>query len=73
MAAAAPAAPAAILTSAELKQREHQNMMAALAQTDGKIFGPAGAAALLGMKPTTLISRLKGLGLERNKSPGERE
>jgi PAS domain S-box-containing protein len=73
MAAAGPAAPAAVSTNAELKQRERQNLMAALAQTGGKIFGPAGAAALLGMKPTTVISRLKALGLERNKPSGKRE
>jgi transcriptional regulator with GAF, ATPase, and Fis domain len=72
-AAAAPAAPPAVLTNAELKQRERQNLMAALAQTGGKIFGPTGTAALLGMKPTTVISRLKALGLERNKPSGERE
>jgi transcriptional regulator with GAF, ATPase, and Fis domain len=72
-AAAAPAAPPAVLTNAELKQRERQNLMAALAKTGGKIFGPTGTAALLGMKPTTVISRLKALGLERNKPSGERE
>jgi formate hydrogenlyase transcriptional activator len=72
-AAAAPAAPLAVLTNAELKQRERQNLMAALAQTGGKIFGPTGTAALLGMKPTTVISRLKALGLKRNKPSGKRE
>ncbi|MBV8596869.1 MAG: sigma 54-interacting transcriptional regulator [Candidatus Eremiobacteraeota bacterium] len=72
-AAAAPAAPPAVLTNAELKERERQNMMAALAQTGGKIFGSTGAAALLGMKPTTVISRLKSLGLECNKPSGKRE
>jgi transcriptional regulator with GAF, ATPase, and Fis domain len=72
-AAVAPAAPPTVLTNAELKQRERQNLMAALAQTGGKIFGPTGTAALLGMKPTTVISRLKALGLERNKPVGKRE
>jgi transcriptional regulator with GAF, ATPase, and Fis domain len=72
-AASAPAAPPAVLTNAELKQRERQNLMAALAQTGGKIFGPTGTAALLGMKPTTVISRLKALGLKRNKPSGKRE
>jgi hypothetical protein len=69
-AGAAPAAPPAVLTNAEVKQRERQNLMAALAQTGGKIFGPTGTAALLGMKPTTFISRLKALGLKRNKPSG---
>jgi transcriptional regulator with GAF, ATPase, and Fis domain len=72
-ATAVPAAPTAILTNAELKQRERENLMAALAQSGGKIFGPTGTAALLGMKPTRVISRLKALGLERNKPSGKRE
>jgi transcriptional regulator with GAF, ATPase, and Fis domain len=29
------------------------------------LFGPDGAAGLLGMKPTTLASRIKTLGLKR--------
>ena len=70
--AAAPARPPAILTAAELKRRERENLTAALARTGGKIFGPTGAAALLGMKPTTVISRLKALGLERNQPSGKR-
>ncbi len=52
-----------ILSRAELKQRERASITAALAQTKGKVFGPGGAAALLGMKPTTLTSRIKALGI----------
>jgi transcriptional regulator with GAF, ATPase, and Fis domain len=44
-------------------QLERESLAAALRQTHGKIAGPRGAAALLGMKPTTLTSRLKALGL----------
>jgi transcriptional regulator with GAF, ATPase, and Fis domain len=54
-----------VLTRADLKQRERESIAAALAQTKGKVFGPAGAAALLGMRPTTLASRIKALGLRR--------
>jgi len=36
----------------------------ALARSGGKIYGPDGAAALLGVKPTTLASRLKRLHIE---------
>ena len=69
----APAAPspkpalgnATVLTRADLKQRERESITAALAQTAGKIFGPGGAATLLHMKPTTLASRIKALGLTR--------
>ena len=68
---AAPADTPAVLTSGELKRRERENLTVALAQTGGKVFGPTGAAALLGMKPTTVISRIKALGLERNKPTGK--
>ena len=54
-----------MLTRSELKARERDSLAAALARTGGKIFGPDGAAALLGMKPTTLASRIKVLGLTR--------
>jgi len=54
-----------VLTRADLKQRERESITAALAQTAGKVFGHEGAAALLGMKPTTLASRIKALGLRR--------
>ncbi|MCL5043396.1 MAG: sigma 54-interacting transcriptional regulator [Gammaproteobacteria bacterium] len=50
-----------ILTEAQLRQLERDNIKAALAACDGKIFGENGAAALLGMRPTTLASRLKKL------------
>jgi hydrogenase-4 transcriptional activator len=33
--------------------------------TKGKLFGADGAAALLGMKPTTRASRIKALGITR--------
>jgi transcriptional regulator with GAF, ATPase, and Fis domain len=54
-----------VLTRSELKQRERESIRAALAQTKGKVFGPGGAAELLGMKGTTLASRIKALGLKR--------
>ncbi len=60
-----PAADVSVLTRAELKQQERESIAAALAQTRGKIFGRDGAATLLGMKPTTLASRIKALGLPR--------
>jgi len=54
-----------ILTEAEIRQRERNNILAALTRTDWKIHGPGGTAELLGIKPTTLISRIKKLGLKR--------
>ena len=52
-------------TRSELKQRERETIVGALARTQGKVSGPDGAAALLGMKPTTLYSRISALGLKR--------
>ena len=37
----------------------------ALAMTDGKIYGDDGAATILGVRPTTLQSRMKKLGIGR--------
>ena len=54
-----------VVTDRELRQRERGNLLAALTRTQWKIYGPDGAAALLGLKPTTLASRMKALGIER--------
>ena len=50
---------------AELKGREVEIVVAALKEARGKIYGTNGAAALLGLKPTTLASKLARLGLKR--------
>ena len=52
-------------TRDELRRQERDSIVAALKRTGGKIFGAGGAAELLGMKPTTLTSRIKALGLNR--------
>ncbi len=52
-----------MLTAAEMKALERDNIALALETTGGKVSGPGGAAALLGMKPTTLASRIKALGV----------
>lgn len=52
-----------ILTEEQLRALEKDNLNAALAACGGKIFGTDGAAALLGIKPTTLASRLKRFGI----------
>ncbi len=62
------AADAAVLTEAELKRLERDNTLRALKRCDGKIFGPNGAAKLLGVKPTTLATRMKALGLKKTYS-----
>jgi len=58
------AASPEILSEAEMRQQERRNMAAALRRTHGKIYGDDGAARLLGVKPTTLLSRLARLGLK---------
>lgn len=52
-----------ILTDAELRTLEADNIRAALSECHGKVYGANGAAALLGVKPTTLHSRIKALGI----------
>ena len=52
----------------ELKSQERDNIIRALRLTKGKVFGSNGAAQLLGMKPTTLASRIAALGLKRTKT-----
>jgi transcriptional regulator with GAF, ATPase, and Fis domain len=54
-----------ILTAAELRGLEKENLRRALAASEGKISGPDGAAAKLGLPPTTVASRLKALSIER--------
>jgi DNA-binding NtrC family response regulator len=50
-----------IITEQEMRDFEANNIRAALAAASGKIYGSDGAAAHLGMKPTTLASRIKAL------------
>ena len=56
---AAPGAAALTLAEAE---REH--ILRTLERAGGRIKGPQGAAAALGLKPSTLYSRMKKLGIE---------
>ena len=53
-----------VLSREEVKHRERENLMKAIEQCKGKIYGPDGAAAILGMKPTTLSSRIKKMNLQ---------
>ncbi len=55
----------AFVTNSELEARERANLLAALEAANWKIYGPGGAAQLLGMKPTTLASRLRSLGIRK--------
>jgi DNA-binding NtrC family response regulator len=53
------------LTDVEMRRRERENLFAVLQKTGWKIKGVDGAAELLGVKPTTLISRIEKMGLRR--------
>jgi transcriptional regulator with GAF, ATPase, and Fis domain len=65
-AVAAPREPAQVVVSEnEWRRRERQNIRTALEVAGGRIYGSGGAAELLGVKPTTLVSRLDALGLRR--------
>ena len=59
----ASSADPTIRTDAQIRQIEADNIRAALKAANGKVSGTAGAAELLGMKPTTLASRIKALGI----------
>lgn len=54
-----------ILNSDQLLEFEKENILKALRLTKWKISGKDGAAELLGIKPTTLNSKMKVLGIER--------
>ncbi|HRI70799.1 MAG TPA: sigma 54-interacting transcriptional regulator, partial [Polyangium sp.] len=56
---------APMATRDDLKRLEKEGILAALEKSGGKVFGAGGAAELLGMKPTTLASRMASLGIQR--------
>jgi formate hydrogenlyase transcriptional activator len=60
-----PAAPPGGATTLEAAERAH--ILRALMETNWTVGGPAGAAARLGMKRTTLQSRMKLLGITRSR------
>jgi transcriptional regulator with GAF, ATPase, and Fis domain len=54
-----------VLSYTELEELERENLLEALRRTNWKISGPGGAAELLGLKPTTVTSRIKAMGIRR--------
>lgn len=56
---------AEVISEAEMRRRERENLLAALERSDWRVYGADGAAALLGVKPSTLASRIKKMGLEK--------
>ena len=59
--------PVKVATRDDLKRQERESIVQALRLAKGRIFGADGAAVLLGMKPTTLASRIKALGIKKVK------
>ncbi len=57
------AVPGEIMSETELRALERANTLAALEATGWKVSGEGGAAELLGVRPTTLASRIKKLDL----------
>ena len=53
-----------LLTETELRNLERDNLLATLEAAKWKVRGPDGAAELLGVKPTTLYSRMQKLGIK---------
>ena len=51
--------------AASLADLDRRAILDALDRCQGKIYGPHGAAAVLGLKPTTLYGKMRKLGIER--------
>jgi transcriptional regulator with GAF, ATPase, and Fis domain len=58
-------AESGFLTEAEIQRRERDNLLRVLEKSNWKIKGANGAAERLGLKPTTLLSRMKVMGICR--------
>jgi transcriptional regulator with GAF, ATPase, and Fis domain len=59
---------ARVLTVGELQELEKKNIIAALERCNWRIAGDNGAANLLGMKPSTLNSRIASLGIGKRRT-----
>lgn len=56
-----------VVTEQEMRRRERDNTLAALQESDWKIYGKGGAAERLGIKPTTLVARIKKMGIVKGR------
>jgi PAS domain S-box-containing protein len=54
-----------ILTEEDRRARDRRNIVAALEASGGRVFGENGAARILGLRPTTLLSRMKSHGIQK--------
>jgi formate hydrogenlyase transcriptional activator len=60
-------ADGSVLTPSPRGSGERDEIVRILKQTNGRVSGPKGAATRMGIKRTTLISRMKKLGIEPRK------
>ena len=57
---------AQFLTEEEFRATEKQNLLAALRAAEWRVWGPDGAAAMLGIQPSTLSYRMNAFGIEKD-------
>ena len=62
----APARDSRVLSST-LASHERTIIEEALRASGGRVFGPAGAAERLGIARSTLESKIRGLGIDKNR------
>ncbi len=65
LAGGAAASPSALSLPSSLREQERQRIEEALAASNGRVSGASGAAARLGLPPSTLESRIKSLGIDK--------
>lgn len=53
------------LTEPEFRARERQNLIAVLRAANWRVWGPDGAAAMLGISPSTLSYRMNAFGIKK--------
>ena len=58
------------LTEEEFRDKEKQNLTAALRSANWRVWGPDGAAAMLGIKPSTLSYRMSAFGIKKGSDGG---
>lgn len=56
----------AVISEEAMRLRERMNIEAALKQAGWKMYGTGAAAELLGIKPTTLLSRIKKMRIVKS-------
>jgi formate hydrogenlyase transcriptional activator len=64
-----PAASSSRAESSALAELERRAILDALERCNGRIYGPGGAAAVLGLRPTTLYGRMRKHHISRRTSP----